>query len=183
LEVARREKPDVILLDLAIGKENGLDYIPDLLALSNQPRILVLTGVPDPVMHHRAVQLGALGLVLKSKAPGVLTEAIKKIHEGEAWLDRTMIANVITEMSRSNKEEKNHSEAARIDSLTKREHDIISLVAKGFKNKQIADQLCISHITVRHHLTSIFSKLEVSDRFELIIYVFNNGLYDWPQHP
>lgn len=179
LAITSREQPDIILLDLVMSSESGLDYLPKLLTLSRESRIIILTGVNDPKLHQRAVQLGAMGLLLKDKAPEILIKAIEKVATGEAWLDRVTMANVLAELSRPNKTDAS-SEEAKVASLTKREREIISLVALGMKNKQIAERLLISEITVRHHLTSVFSKLDLSDRFELIIYAFRHGLAESP---
>lgn len=177
--MAGREHPDIILLDLTVGGESTLDLIPKLLTLSRDSRIVILTGVDDPKLHQRAVQLGAIGLVLKTKAPDVLMKAIEKVYLGEAWLDRMTMASVLAELSNPTRC-KGFSESSRVAALTRREHEIISLVAKGLKNKQIAARLYISEITVRHHLTSVFGKLQVADRFELIIYAFKHGLSQLP---
>ena len=88
-------------------------------------------------------------------------------------------ANVLAELANPSRH-KPASEAAKIDSLTKRERQIISLVAQGLRNKQIAARLFISEITVRHHLTSVFSKLDAADRFELILFALKHGLSDTP---
>ncbi len=177
--MASREQPDIILLDLIMGTENGIEYISELLRVTKQSRIIILTSVQDTKVHQVAVQAGAMGVVLKEKTPEVLFKAIEKVNAGEVWLDRSMIANVVAEVSRQGREGNNNPEEARIKTLTKREGEIITLVAQGLKNKQIAKRLAISEITVRHHLTSVFSKLEVSDRFELIIYSYTYGLCEF----
>ncbi len=173
--IASREKPDVILLDLVMGEESGLDYLPNLLLVSHPAKVLVLTGVLDLEIHQKAIQLGAIGLLIKNSPPDVLIKAIRKVHKGEAWLDRRMVANVLMDFLHNGRTEKSSDGKAQSQSLTKRESDIIRLVAQGLRNKQIAEQLAISDITVRHHLTSVFNKLGLADRFELIIYAFKNG--------
>ena len=92
-----------------------------------------------------------------------------------------MMAKVLAEMSPARANKKIDPEAAKIATLTKREREVITLVGEGIKNKQIANRLFISEITVRHHLTSIFSKLNLSDRFDLIIYAYRNGLANPPR--
>jgi two-component system nitrate/nitrite response regulator NarL len=178
--VTAREQPDIILLDLVMGGESGLDYLPKLVSVAEQARVLILTGVRDPKVHQRAVQLGAMGVVLKGEAPEVLIKAIEKVHAGEAWLDRTSMANILAEISGSGKQQYS-AESAHIETLTKREREIITLVAQGLKSKQIAERLRISDITVRHHLTSIYAKLRAADRFELILYAYRHGLADRPE--
>ncbi len=176
--IASREQPDIILLDLIIGSESGLDYIPKLYAAAKDTRIIILTCVHDPVLQYRAMQLGAMGLVVKEESAEVLIKAIEKVHAGEAWVDRTMMANLISENARPGKKHERNSEAAQIELLTKRELEIVKLVAQGLKNKEVANRLGVSAITVRHHLTAIFSKLCVADRFELIVFAHKHDLCD-----
>jgi len=176
MEVVSREQPEIILLDLDLGGKNGLDFLPELLSLSARTRVIIYTGVRDPEMHHRAIALGAMGLVLKEQASEVLVKAIEKVHAGEIWIDRTTMARVLTRMSRSQQEKKDDPEAAKIAALTEREKEITTLVAQGLNRKQIAERLFISEATVRNHLTSILNKLDVSDRLELAFYAYRHGL-------
>ena len=132
----------------------------------------------DAELRQRAVQLGAMGLLVKEQTAEVLIKAIEKVHAGEAWVDRTTMAGLISELSRPDKTNGHRSEVSKIDTLTKRERDIVRFVAQGLKNKQVAVRLCISAITVRHHLTAIFSKLEMNDRLELIVFAHRHNLCD-----
>jgi DNA-binding NarL/FixJ family response regulator len=179
IAIAKRKQPDIILTELLKEEDESLSYISDLAELSGQSRVIVVTSISDNELHYRAIQLGAMGLVLKSKDPQVLFKAIEKVQLGEAWLDRSTIAKVLSRRVRPLNDNK-VSESSKIGNLTRRERDIITLVAQGLKNKQIAGHLSISDITVRHHLTSVFNKLEVADRFELIIYAYKNGICDIP---
>lgn len=176
LAAAAGQQPDVLLLDLDLGGDSGLDFLPDLLVAAPGAQILILTGVQDPETHQRAVRLGAVGLVLKEKAATVLLEAIERVHAGEVWLDRSLLAKVLGEVSRASAHEPIDPEAAKIATLTAREREVAALVSTGLKNKQIAERLYISETTVRHHLTSIFAKVAVADRLELVIYAYRYGL-------
>jgi|SRR5215471_6806728 len=176
LSIAAREQPEIILLDLDMGSESGLDFLRELLATASGARVVMLTGVRDPEAHRRAVLLGAMGLVLKDKAAEVLIKAIEKVHAGEVWLDGSLTASVISEISSVDKSKRPDPEAEKIKSLTGRELEIVGLVCEGHKNRQIADRLFISEATVRNHLTSILSKLELSDRFELALYAYRHHL-------
>jgi two-component system, NarL family, nitrate/nitrite response regulator NarL len=176
LAIAAREKPQVILLDLDMGNESGLDFLRELLDAAAGARVVMLTGVRDPEAHRRAVLLGAMGLVLKDKAAEVLIKAIEKVHAGEVWLDRSLTASVLSEMSQASELRRADPDAKRLSSLTHREREIVELVCEGLKNRQIADRLFISEATVRNHLTSILSKLELSDRFELALYAYRHHL-------
>jgi DNA-binding NarL/FixJ family response regulator len=183
LQVATREQPSITLVGLLVGTDHDLDDLPLLLLASKDARALALTGTPDVSLDRRAVKAGAMGLISSQVAPNILIKAIQKVHMGEAWLDRCTVADVLTEMSRPVKQEHVNVTALQIGSLTKRERDIIKLVSRGYKNKLVAQHLAISDVTVRHHLTSIFSKLELTDRFELIIYAYKNGMADMADMP
>src|SRR6059036_629212 len=160
--------------------ESGLDFLPDLLRIATEARIVVLTATLDFNLHLRAVRLGAVGVVPKTEPSSTLFKAIRKVHSGEVWLNRSIMAAVISDLFRESGLEKPHPEAAKIASLTERELEVITLIGEGRKNKQIAARLFISVATVRHHLTSIFEKLGVSDRLELIIYAYQHGLATLP---
>jgi two-component system nitrate/nitrite response regulator NarL len=183
LAIAEREQPDVILLDLDMNDENGLDFLPELLAVAVTSRVLILTGVRDPEASIQAIRLGASGLLLKEKAPEVLIKAIEKVNAGEVWFNRSMMGSALSELSRASAAKKTDPETAKVASLTEREREVISLIGEGLKNKQIASRLFISETTVRHHLTSVFDKLGVSDRLELIIYAYQHGLAKPPRSP
>lgn len=176
LRLSAGELPDIILLDLELDGESGLDFLPELLSNSPESRIIILTGVRDMEVLHRAVSLGAMGVVGKDNAVDVLIGAIERVHAGEAWLDPSLTARVLSGMSRAGKPRQADPEAAKIATLTGREREVLVLVGEGLKNKEIAGRLFISEWTVRHHLTSIFDKLQVSDRVELILYAYKHNL-------
>ena len=176
IETSAREQPDIIVLDLDLGGGSGLDFLPQLFAAASAARVIVLTGVQDTAAYQQAIQLGAMGVVLKEEAPETLIKAIEKVHAGEMWLTRSMAQTLLTP-----EPQEADPEIARIAKLTKRELEIITLVCEGSKNQQIADRLFISEGTVRNHLTVIFDKLGVSDRFELIVYAYRHGLAKPPK--
>jgi len=180
--MASHEQPDIILVDLN-NNDAHLEFLPSLFEVSRASRVLVLMEGPDHELGQSAVRLGATGIVLKDKAPDVLITAIQKVHAGEAWLDRSTIARLLTEISRGNSKKTCSPDTERIAELTKREREVITLVALGLRNQQIGERLFISGVTVRHHLTHVFDKLAVSDRFELMIYAYRHGLADLPEGP
>jgi two-component system, NarL family, nitrate/nitrite response regulator NarL len=173
--------PDIILLDLDLGDENGLDLLPDLLAAVPDARIILLTGVRDPEVQRRAILLGAMGLVSKQKAADTVIRAIEKVYAGEVWLDRAMIASILNDRINASAAPDQSVDALRVAKLTEREREVIRLIGEGIKNRKIAERMYISEATVRHHLTSVFAKLGVADRFELVIYAFQHGLAKLPQ--
>jgi two-component system nitrate/nitrite response regulator NarL len=181
LDIAREKQPDIILLDLNLGDESGLELLPELLSVAEGARVIVVTGGRDLEAHQRAISHGAMGLVLKQDAVEHVTRAVKQVYDGDVWFNRSMMLKVITGMAKAGAVKKPDPEAAKIKTLTERECEVIGLVGEGLKNKVIADRLFISETTVRHHLTSIFAKLEVSDRLELVIYAFKHGLSALPK--
>ncbi len=178
LERAAASRPDVIILDLLLGEEDGLSFLPELCQTSPNSRVLVLTGVQSPDAHRRAIRRGAMGIVLKEHAADQLLKAIMKVHEGEVWIERSMMGSMIQEL---NKPTHVDPELTKIASLTDREREVIALIGEGLKNKQVGERLFISETTVTHHLSSVFDKLDVSDRLELIIYAFRHGLAKIPK--
>lgn len=200
--LAQSEQPDVILLDLDLGDSHGLNCLAELLSVAPKTKVLILTGVYDLEVHHAAISSGAMGIVRKLEAGDVLVKAIRKVSAGEVWLDGVLMARVLSdlwntrtqsetpaaapalsererqvaEMWRPKNKPQDDYESVKIARLTEREREVVTLIGEGLRNQQIADRLCISVITVRHHLSSVFSKLEVGDRFELAIYSYRHGL-------
>jgi len=173
LRLAESTRPDIIILDLILVDDDGLTFLPELREVSPTSRVVVLTGVANPDSHRMAIRRGAMGIVLKEHAAELLLKAIQKVHEGEVWIDRSMMGSVLQDLNRPGDID---PEKAKIRSLTEREREVIALVGEGLKNRQIAERLFVTETTVTHHLSSVFSKLEVSDRLELLIYAFRHGL-------
>jgi len=173
--------PDVILLDLDLGGESAIDSLPALRTAAPQARVLLLTGVRDPALHRQAVRCGAMGLIRKETAAGVLLQAIRKVQAGEVWLEPTMMAIILDEIQSASMAPPRDPEAAKIATLTARERQVIARIGEGLKNRDIATRLRISETTVRHYLTVIFAKLEVTDRLELAVYAYRHGLVTLPQ--
>ena len=180
LLLATQEQPDIILLDLMLGDEDGLEFLPTLCEMSPRSRVLVLTGVQTTESHRSAIRRGAMGIVLKQQAAELLLKAIQKVHAGEVWIDRSMMGSVLEDV-RTERNQAPSVEETKIARLTPREREVVALVSEGLKNKLIGERLYISETTVTHHLSSVFSKLEVSDRLELIIYAFRHGLAKMPK--
>jgi DNA-binding NarL/FixJ family response regulator len=176
VQLAAREHPDIILLDLDMGGQSGLDILPDLLASASEARVLVLTGIRDAKVHRDAIRRGALGVVAKEQAAEVLLKAIKKVQAGEAWLDRMTMGHVLAEIRSRNALEGADPEKAKIAALSNREREVLDLVSEGLKNQEIGERLFISDHTVRHHISAIFAKLDVSGRLELILYAYRHRL-------
>jgi two-component system nitrate/nitrite response regulator NarL len=180
LEMIGREKFDLVILNLELGGHSAISFLPQLREAAATSRILVLTGVRDSETHQKAVQLGAMGVVLKEDAADRLLKAIEKVFQGEVWLERVALGSLLWRLT-SHEKDSLDPQMKRISSLTDRERQVIVLIAQGLKNKQIAERLFISQTTVTHHLSSIYSKLGVTDRLELVVYAFANKLAKMPE--
>jgi len=167
IELAAAARPDVVIVDVDLATEKDGGVVPSLINGRNT-RVLVLSGARDG-KHELAILRGACGVVHKDDTPELLIKAIKKVHQGELWLDRNSTGRLFVELSRH----KGPSEAeTAIASLTEREHDVVRSLVKqpGADNKTLASTLHIGEHTLRNHLSRIYDKLGVPNRFELYIF-------------
>jgi two-component system nitrate/nitrite response regulator NarL len=172
---------DVILLDLDLGGECSADVLA-VLRQRCPGRVLVLTGAADINLHRTAVLQGARGVVHKSEPAEVILRAIEKVHEGEVWLNRALLGQVLGQLTASEPAaappRPADPDARRIASLTPRERQIVAALVNsaGAKQFSVAQDLGMSEHTLRNHLTTIYSKLGVRGRLELHVYAGNHGL-------
>jgi DNA-binding NarL/FixJ family response regulator len=180
LEIVAREIFDLIILNLELGGSSALSLIPQLREAADKARVLAMTSLRSTETHQAAIQLGAMGVVLKEEAAELVIKAIEKVYLGEVWLDRLSLGNLLWQLT-SRAKSSVDPEERKIAALTDREKEVITLIALGLKNREIASRLFISQTTVTHHLSSIYSKLGVTDRLELVVYAFANKLAKLPQ--
>lgn len=168
--------PDVIVLDLDLGGSSGLDIMPALLASGG--RVLVLTGERQQAVLDRAVLSGVRGLLRKDAEAEHVLKAIEKVHQGEWWLDQGTLSRLLGGLLAPARQPKPDLERDRQGNLTGRERAIIARVVaeSGASNKVLASCLFISEHTLRNHLSSIYQKLEVSNRLELYVYAVKHNL-------
>jgi DNA-binding NarL/FixJ family response regulator len=177
LDAALAAAPDVVLL--SAGRDPGRDVttLSSIRAAAPSARILVLAETREFPTLEQAIRLGAHGVVSRETTTETLIKAIKSVNAGEYWMDRRLAAMFVGEASSAAGVDRAATRSrSGVGALTPRERDVISLIARGLRNKEIARSLGISETTVRHHLTSTFTKLEVSDRLSLVIYAFQRGL-------
>jgi DNA-binding NarL/FixJ family response regulator len=167
-EVAKATRPDVLLVDLQLGETSAVDFLPELLAACGA-RTLVVTGTSSDEQIRKSIHAGATGLILKNENPEVMVQAIRKVHAGKTWLSSQL-------RTRTSRVSQRDSEKEKIDSLTAREREIIALLTNEVTGARMAQRLGIAEITVRNHLNSIFSKLEVNNQIELVLYAQRHKL-------
>jgi NarL family two-component system response regulator LiaR len=170
VDVVERKQPDVILIDLTLVPDDGVEAIHQISARNPATRVLVLTSVGTDERIFAAIKAGAVGFLLKSCEPSDLVRAIREVQHGGAWLHPAIARRLLGEISHSG-----HMHATG-DSLTEREVDVLRLVAHGHSNQQIADQLAICEGTVRVHVSNILSKLHVASRTQAALYALREGL-------
>src|SRR5271170_2787422 len=167
-------KPDILLLDLRMPDKDGLTLLEEMNFDALPSRVIVLTATEDDRDVVRAMRLGARGVVLKQSASDLLIKSIRKVSDGEIWLDNRMTAEVIDAFKKSAESGQRREKPL----LSDREKEIVQLVAQGFRNREIGEKLFISEQTVKNHLHNIFDKLGVSDRLELALYAIHHRLID-----
>jgi len=169
---------DVVLLDLGLSKDGSeaLELLSDLRKESQPARVIVLADGEDISSRVRAVVMGAVGVVLRDQTVGTLKKAIEKVHAGEVWLERTLTADVLRELAGQPRASEPDPSLAKINSLSERERETVGCVCQGLSNREIGERLAISEATVRHHLTSIYNKLGLQNRLELVIFAYHNNL-------
>jgi len=170
MRICVEQKPDVVILDLDLGDDDGSHAIPEL---ARHAAVLVLTGLRDVETHHAAVAAGARGVVAKESEPDLILKAIRKVHAGEIWLDRLGMQKVFSSLVAGTATPKPPQDSI-VASLTPREREIINVLSAnaGAPAKQVASLLKISEHTLRNHLTSIYDKVGVASRL---------GLYEFAQ--
>jgi two-component system response regulator NreC len=168
---ARSLKPDVILLDVVMPDQSGLDIIPTLLHENPDTKILVLSMQDDPRYVREAFEAGASGYVLKEAADSEVVAAVREVAGGGRYVDPELGARLVAAES----EERKRAEE---DPLSEREGEVLRLLALGHTNQEIAKQLYISVRTAETHRAHIMQKLRLSSRAELVRYALDRGLLE-----
>jgi two-component system, NarL family, nitrate/nitrite response regulator NarL len=174
IKMLAKLKPDILLLDLRMPEKDGLGVLEEINFDTTTTRVIVLTAAEDDRDVVRAMRLGARGVVLKQSASDLLLKSIRKVSDGEIWLDNRMTAEVVEAFTKSSEAGQRREKPL----LSDREKEIVQLVAQGFRNREIGEKLFISEQTVKNHLHNIFDKLGVSDRLELALYAIHHRLID-----
>lgn len=173
IEVAQKFSPDIILMDINMPIKNGFDAMEELKSINPSFKIIVLTLHHDKEYLFKTLNLGADGYVLKDAEPNILIEAIRTVHRGDTYIQPNMLKALVQEFNVAQTLERVHDNKFL---LTIREIEVLSLIAKGMLNKEIAKALFISEKTVKNHVSSIFRKLDVDDRTQAAIFALKNKL-------
>lgn len=168
VEKAITLKPDVILMDINMPNKNGIEAIEELKMRDNKARVIMLTIHDDRQYLLKAISSGAMGYVMKDAESHHLLKAIRAVHQGNKYIQQ----------GGCNEERGSYTfpldKKLNQDNLTRREIEVLLLIAEGKNNREIADELFISDKTVKNHVSSIFRKIGVSDRTQAAIYVLKH---------
>jgi len=177
VKLTRQLKPDILLLDLSMPKHPGLEALRELSTPTNAApvRVILLTAAIEKSQIVEALQLGARGVVLKDSATQVLLKGIHKVMEGEYWVHREPVSNLVQYLHTLMQSTREQARERKFG-LTPRELEIVSAVVAGYANKEIAAYFKIAEDTVKHHLGNIFDKVGVSTRLELALFAVNHSL-------
>lgn len=164
--------PDVLLLDINMPRKNGLEVLQTLKSSKSKIKVLVLTVHNEVEYLMKAVDIGVDGYILKDSESAELKKAIFSIVEGENYIQPSLIPSLNSKMIEKNRDE------GKIESLTKRELEVVKLLAVGMYNKEVAEKLNISERTVKNHVSNIFKKIEVTDRTQAAVFAIRNNLIE-----
>ena len=170
VEVAKKTRPDVILLDMVMPRQDGLTTIPKLKMAVPDSKILVLSSFAESDKVFQAIKAGAMGYMLKDSTRVQVLQAIRDIASGEAQLQPSMAMKVIHEFNRPTEG------SVMNQSLTRRELEALQLIARGFSNQEIATALVVHERTIAKYVSNILYKLHVSNRTQAALYAIREGL-------
>jgi DNA-binding NarL/FixJ family response regulator len=172
-------RPDVVLLDLAMPRLDGLAALARLAELDPAPRVLIFTQDADEEQVMQAVRRGARGYMPKDAPVDRIPKAIRAVAAGEAWVERRLTGRVFEELARMARQLASHCSPEAL--LSEREKEVIRLIACGKTNTEIASQLYLSPHTVKSHVSHILQKLDLPNRTEVAIFAVRAGLADGPR--
>ncbi len=176
INLAKKYRPDIILMDINMPEKDGLQAIQEIEKLDMDIRVICLSGYDDADLIFRAMKIGAKGYVLKTMASAQLIYAIDEVAAGKIYLPTALTSRFFEYFQHSFKEEANASaEENLLTYLTAREEEVLDLLTQGNNYKGIAGKLFISETTVKTHVNNIFQKLQVNDRTQAVLYALNNG--------
>ena len=171
LAAVRRHRQDVLVLDVHMPRKDGLTVLRELHREKLPTKVVLLAAALEEDEVLEALRLGVRGMVLKELAPKMVVQCVRKVHAGEQWIEKQAFSRALDTLLRR---EAGERETAGV--LTPREIEMVRMVARGLRNKEMSEHLAISEGTVKIHLHNIYRKLKVENRVELILYAQSKQL-------
>ncbi|MDO4589878.1 MAG: response regulator transcription factor [Slackia sp.] len=174
--LARRMRPDVLLMDIRMPRKNGIEATRALAedSLTSHVAVLILTTFDIDEYVYDALAAGASGFLLKDVDPDELARAVRVVSQGDALIEPSITRRLVETYAASRR--KTRFDGSSAEGLTEREREILSLVGRGMSNDEIASDLVISPATVRTHVGRIMAKLDAHDRAQLVVAAYESGL-------
>jgi DNA-binding NarL/FixJ family response regulator len=178
VDLCQATPPDLLLLDIEMSGATGMSVLERVRPLRLPTKILILTAAISRADLVKALQLGARGAVLKDTPSALLFKSIRRVRAGEFWIGRDMVGDLVQALAAAERSTQARPQvlAPRAFALTARELEIVSGVAAGYTNRQMAQKFGVAEDTIKHHLTSIFDKTGVSSRLELALFAIHHRL-------
>ena len=179
VELARRKRPDLVLMDIRMPELDGLSAARQVLALAHPPRVLMLTTFDEDENVYEALRIGTSGFLLKASPPEQLLEAIKAVGSGNALIDPAVTKRVIDAFKR---QPGTGPPPSGLDDLTPRELEVLRLIARGLNNAEIAAELVVSDATVKTHVNRLLMKLGLRDRTQAVVLAYEARIVEPGNH-
>lgn len=176
VDLTRQLQPDIVLLDMVMPEMDGVEATSKIIQSSPQTKVIILTSFGEQEMVIPAVRAGAQGYLLKDIAPDDLVQAVRHVYSGQVQLHPKVAKSLMTAIAGDESSIASRSQAPGVDDLTERELEVLTLIAEGLSNRKIAEKLVISEKTVKSHVSSILSKLQLEDRTQAAIYALKHDL-------
>lgn len=165
--------PDVILLDIVMPKIDGIETLRRIKDIGIKSKIIMLSGYTSKKYIIDSIKMGANGYITKDNDVERLINVIRDVHSGGTYL-QPLLGKILRQNIQE--EQIDNRDIEKIERLSKREYEILSLVSNGYSNKEIGNELFISEKTVKNHITNMFKKLEVEDRVQAVIFAYTNEI-------
>jgi len=174
LELLKLNEIDVVLLDCNMPIMNGIEVLKSIKGQGDKIKVIMLTVENDSKTIHTAINIGADGYVLKDSAGTEIVNAIRMVHKGEKYIDKSLVSILFSDIMLKDKKS-----TSGLDKLSKREIEVLINISKGLSNKEIGEQLYLSEKTIKNYATNLFRKINVDDRVQATIFAIENKINEY----
>lgn len=173
LTMLKQYNPDVLLLDRNMPKMDGIEVLKKVKGDNSGTKVIMLTVEKSSKTIDKAIEIGADGYLLKESAGTDIVDAIRTVHKGEKYIDKSLVSLLFSGIKSKSRK------SSGLDILSQREVEVLLKISKGFSNKEIGDQLYLSEKTVKNYATNLFRKINAHDRVHATIFAIENGIEEY----